>query len=333
MRPLRCLVLTDHSGHSDQNSLYSLVAELSTRPGISEVCVASRAHPGNRGFFSDPFGAGSQGQGIYGTTAGADFNFLTAAGPLTHSNVVSQVTDFDWVWLRLPPPLSPTFLGQLRAALPAALLINDPAGIIECGSKAFLLNFPEWTARTNLVKTARDLEDRVSDGPLVLKPLRDYGGKGLFRIDGAKVWAGSQPSDYATVVARLAASEEGMLAVDFLPGIGEGDKRIVVVNGRIIGASLRRPAAGAWLCNVAAGGTSSRAGVDDHERAMISAIGPQLTARGIVMYGVDTLVGKRGHRILSEVNATSIGGIPQMGPAAVAATIDGVLSYVQNKLK
>jgi len=127
------------------------------------------------------------------------------------------------------------------------------------------------------------------------------------------------------------------LAVKFLENVKQGDKRIVVVNGEILGASLRLPAENSWLCNVAMGGSSNMAEVESEEEEIIRLINPTLSDMGIVMYGVDTLVGDDGKRVLSEINTTSIGGLPQIAAMRneplVERAIDLIWEYYNEKKK
>jgi glutathione synthase len=125
--------------------------------------------------------------------------------------------------------------------------------------------------------------------------------------------------------------------VKFLKNVSQGDKRIVVVNGRIMGASLRLPPTDSWLCNVAKGGSSNFAKADSDEIDMIDKINPKLAEMGIIMYGVDTLVDDDGNRVLSELNTTSIGGLPQiaklMGKPLVKEAADLIWNYIIEKIQ
>ena len=127
------------------------------------------------------------------------------------------------------------------------------------------------------------------------------------------------------------------LGVKFLSNVSQGDKRIVVVNGKVLGASLRLPAQDSWICNVAMGGSSNYAEIDEAERQIIQRINPTLSRLGLVMYGVDTLMGDEGKRILSEINATSIGGLPQIealsGRPVVEETCELIWQYIIKKNK
>ncbi len=150
--------------------------------------------------------------------------------------------------------------------------------------------------------------------PIVLKPLRNYGGQGLVKIDGQRVWIGKEETTYPAFRQQLAQQSRKIayLGVKYLTKVDQGDKRIVVVDGQIMGASLRRPAQGGWLCNIAMGGRAEAATVEEAERHILARVNPLMAENGILMYGIDTLVGDDGRRCLSELNTTSVGGLEQM---------------------
>ena len=324
---MRFLILTDHRGHSDQNSLYALARTLVSDPRADVVLVASRGNSANDSFF-----AGELSAALAVTPATANFAYDPTGRQFTQTLLFTTLTAADVVWLRLPPPAEGPFFTALSYLAPASSprIINDPAGVLLTGNKAFLLNFPEWTPPTLRAQTAAELRAFAEHHPLVLKPLTEYGGRGLVRIREGRVetdgrsyplddWlVGTDPADY--------------LAMQYLKNVTEGDKRILVVNGRILGASLRLPAPGEWLCNVARGGTSILAEVSERERAMVAAITPTLLRHGVVFCGIDTLTDDDGQRVLSEINTTSIGGFPQAeaqtGRPVLQQTIDELFAYL-----
>ena len=77
--------------------------------------------------------------------------------------------------------------------------------------------------------------------PIVLKPLGGYGGKGIVKIDGEQVWAGKEQIAFDNFMKHIRGSGFEYLGVKFLKNISEGDKRIIVVDGENMGASLRLP--------------------------------------------------------------------------------------------
>lgn len=333
------LIITDHSGHSAQNSLYALTRTLAGDSRTESVFVASRGDARNNTFF-----AGALTDRLYGVRAGTDFEFDLTGRQFTAASDTMLYGEADAVWLRLPPPADADFLGYLTAFAPAAapsekpLIFNDPQGIIATGSKDFLHQFPDHTASMRSIQSVDDVREFAALHPIVLKPLREYGGRGLVKITYSVVEGDGveTPLDRWLEIAKPDIEAGNYLAMKFLKNVGEGDKRILVVNGRILGASLRIPAPGQWLCNVARGGTSVIADVAPEEEDMIAHIAPVLLEKGIAIFGADTLMDDDGKRVLSELNTNSIGGFPQAeaqsGRPILQQTINGIYAYLHDHL-
>lgn len=334
MKKVRFLILTDHSEHSDQNSVYALTRTLAADPRTAFVFVASRGDARNDAFFS-----GELDFPVYGLTAGEDFTFDPQGRQFTGSEASVRYPDLDVVWLRLPPPADRTFFAAMTDyGYDGPLVINDPAGILETGDKTFLSHFSAFTAPTRQVRSVEDVRIFAGLHPIVLKPTRAYGGKGLVRIADGQVEA--EGRQYTLEEWLPSAAEDlragNYLAMKYLKNVTEGDKRILVVNGKILGASLRIPAPGQWLCNVSRGGKSVIADVTPEEQAMVAAVAPVLLRKGVVIFGADTLVDDDGRRVLSEINTNSIGGFPQAeaqtGRPVVQQTIDEIYDYLAPRI-
>jgi len=328
------LILTDHAGHSDQNSLYALARTLAADARTNSVFVASRSDERNDAFFEDDLNAP-----LYGLTVGPDFRYAAGDDWLNKATGTARYAEAKVVWLRLPPPADRAFFGRLTSFAPASahVIVNDPAGILETGSKAFLHHFPDHTAEVRGIQSVKQVRRFVAERPIVLKPLDEYGGRGLVKIINQTVETDGAEYDLDTwLAANEAAITSGRyLAMKYLKNVGRGDKRILVVNGKILGASLRIPAEGQWLCNVSKGGTSVLADVMPEEKAMIAAVAPVLLAKGVVIFGADTLVDDDGRRVLSELNTNSIGGFPQAeaqtGRPILQQTINGIYDYLAER--
>lgn len=307
----RLLILTDHRGHSQENALYALARAMQARQQAGTVSVATRGDADN-----DPFFSGQSPEQLYATEVDRNFWFRNVETAFAERRRAIQVRDYDLIWLRLPPPLGLPFVEFLERSFPNTVIINDPRGIYKTGSKAFLTRFPELCPPMAICRSVEDIVALKTQFPIVLKPLREYGGRGIVRVQGDQVWAGQNQISFDAFAEQLAGQPVEYLGVKYLKNVDQGDKRIVVVDGRIMGASLRLPRSGSWICNVAMGGTSHPGNVEEAERNIVATIDPVLREMGIVMYGVDTLVGDDGQRVLSEINTTSIGGLPQIAAAS-----------------
>lgn len=332
MRQFKMLVLTDHTNHSAENSLYELVQAMHSHPFCQQIDVATRGNDLNNFFFRRYIA----NKGIFANRVDGDFAF-SPEGKLFKKNLRREFFKFyDVIWLRMPPPLSDAFLNFLIQEFPDQLIINDPTGIQITGSKLFLTRFAAYCPPMKVCRSVEDIISFKSRFPIVLKPFREYGGKGIVKIDGDQVWEGKNNSPFEYFIRKIQDTNIEYLGVKFLKNVSHGDKRIIVVNGKVMGASLRLPEKDSWLCNVAMGGSSNYTEVDENEANIINQINPVLSEMGIVMYGVDTLVNDDGKRVLSEINTTSIGGLPQIarltGKPLVREAADLIWNYVIEKL-
>lgn len=324
----RVLVLTDHRGHSAENSIYALLRQMLNDPRCAEIDIATRAWAGNDSFFT-----AQSGDQLQVAAVTPDFAYTDEGEYLTQGLRVVDPKDYDLIFLRLPRPISDEFLIWLADLLAGKAIVNHPRGIVETSTKQFLLNFPEVCPGMQLCRSKQEVLDFAAKFPIVLKPLREYGGRGLLKIEGDTLDDGSSLHDTATYLEEIedVLETDGMLGMKFLKNVSQGDKRILVAGGQIMAASLRLPAPDSWLCNVAQGGTSVPATPTSDEEAIIAHINPKLQQAGILIYGADTLVDDDGKRVLSEINTLSIGGFPQAeqqtGRPVLQPTIDKIFIY------
>ena len=324
----KVLVLTDHSGHSVHNSLYAILTQLRLHRQCDSIYVASRGVAQNASFFQD-----MEAEKLQACLVEEGFEY-TEAGDHFKTNLKKvDVTDYNLVLMRLPRPVSDEFLSWLNHIFSHSVIINNPEGIIKTSTKEFLLNFPDLCPHIRLCRSVEDIREEIAKFPIVLKPLKEYGGRGLLKMDESTVDDGNEEYDLEVFLEAMQEDfeEEGYLSMKFLKNVDQGDKRILVVGDEILAASLRIPAKDSWLCNVAQGGKSIAADITEEERDIVKAISPGLMKEGVLIYGVDTLVNDNGLRTLSEINTLSIGGFPQAerqtGKPVIKMLIDKIFEY------
>ncbi|MDF1695135.1 MAG: glutathione synthetase [Saprospiraceae bacterium] len=308
MKRYKVLVLTDHSGHSEQNSIYAIINQLRKHPKCHSIHVASRGLNENAMFFDN-----MNKEALLGCMISEDIKYTQDGADFSKSLKKLHVEYFDMVLMRLPRPISDEFLLWMDHIFHNAVIINRPKGIITTSTKEFLLNFPKLCSNMRLCTSVADIKREIHKYPVVLKPLKEYGGRGLLKVDENSVNDGNREYETKHFLEAMAENfpEEGYLSMKYLKNVNQGDKRILVVGGEILAASLRLPALGSWLCNVAQGGVSKPADVSSEEQHIVEILNPQLKEKGVLIYGVDTLVDDSGLRVLSEINTLSIGGFPQ----------------------
>src|SRR3712207_701344 len=166
---------------------------------------------------------------------------------------------------------------------------------------------------TTLFRSLHDFKARHRD--IVLKPLNAAGGSGVVRLK-----EGDANLD-ALLELHLAISREPVVAQAFIPGVSEGDKRIILVDGEAVGAINRVPVEGQIRSNLRVGGRAEAVELTQRDREICAVIGPELKARGLLFVGIDVIAG-----FLTEINVTAPTGAQQLkrfGGADPAAMLWG----------
>jgi glutathione synthase len=284
--------------------MYGLCQALRQDQRCGDVRVCSRGIEINADFF-----AGNSMANIYGSKVDHDFSFESADRILINISTIIDRATVDVILIRMPQPVDVIFLRSLEQVVVPEMIINRPEGVIETASKEFLLHIPHLCAEPVLREHVDDAFRQSQEKEIVLKPLYSYGGKGLIRLSNNDGWIGNQRYDLHDMFELLDDSMFPMLSNPFLQNVAQGDKRTIIVNQKILGSTIRYPAPGSWMCNVAQGGHAEIATMDAEEIEMEKELTPMLIKRGIVMYAMDTLMGDDGRRVLSEINTLSIGGL------------------------
>ena len=195
--------------------------------------------------------------------------------------------------------------GRLISAS-GVLVANDPAHLAHALNKAYFQHFPEMVRPLTLI--SRDpvrIKEFIDDlgGRAVLKPLQGSGGTGVFQVT-----KGDSPNTNQIIEA---ISRDGyVVAQEFLTEAGNGDVRMIVMNGCALQrdghyAAFRRVNAGKDMrSNMSAGGKAVAVDVTDEMLKLVDTVRPKLINDGMFLVGLD-IVGDK----LMEVNVFSPGGL------------------------
>ena len=209
----------------------------------------------------------------------------------------------DVVLMRQDPPFDLGYITAthlLERIAEQTLVVNDPAHVRNAPEKVWVLDYARFmppTLITRSVDEARAFLDQ--HGAIVVKPLHGNGGKAIFKIerDGANL--------SSLIEVFNTAYREPHMVQAFLPGVAQGDKRIVLVDGEVAGAINRLPGEGEIRSNLAVGGSAVKTELTEREREICAALAPELKRRGLLFVGIDVI----GGEWLTEINVTSPTGI------------------------
>ncbi len=212
--------------------------------------------------------------------------------------VLDLAEDVDVVLMRQDPPFDMSYITAahlLEFLKGKTLVVNDPFWVRSSPEKIVPLLFPDLMPPTLVsrdVATIKAFQAKHQD--IVVKPLFGNAGAAVFRI---------KPEDGnlgALLDLFFTTSRDPIMVQAFVPGVFDGDKRIILVDGEPVGAINRVPKGNDIRSNLAVGGTAHPIDLSEADLAICRAIGPTLKERGLLFVGIDVIAGR-----LTEINVTS----------------------------
>ena len=216
-----------------------------------------------------------------------------------------DLSTFDVVLLRQDPPFDMSYITTthlLEHVHPKTLVVNDPASVRNAPEKLFVTHFENVMPPTLIAADARALREfRDEHKDIILKPLYGNGGSGVFRL---------RPGDenFNSLLEMFSQrSREPVIAQRYLPEVRQGDKRIILIDGKAVGGVNRVPAEGEARSNMHIGGKAVKADLTKREKEICETIGPELKRLGLIFVGIDVI-----GDYLTEINVTSPTGLQQI---------------------
>ena len=252
---------------------------------------------------------------------------VVVKGQKISSNIASFYQKVDFI--RLNPPLDPIVLNFLDSVREDTFIMNDLDGIRIANNKMYTasLHDPanEFIPITHVSKNkdylARVLAESAND-KMILKPLNGYGGKGVIVMEKSAVQSARSLLDF-----YIGDGERGNYVIlqEYVEGAEQGDIRILMLNGKPIGAMRRIPPPDDVRSNVHAGGTVLKHQLTEQEKKLCAHIGPRLARDGLFFAGIDVINGK-----LIEVNVMSPGGIARINRLNKVRLQEKVIDFIEN---
>ena len=215
------------------------------------------------------------------------------------------MSDFDIVLMRQDPPFDMSYITatHLLEKLPKkTIVVNNPFEVRNAPEKIFVTNFPHLMPETLITKdinVIKSFRDEFQD--IIIKPLYGNGGQGVFHL---------KPNDenfYSILEMFFKQSNEPLMIQKYLKDVRNGDKRIILLNGEIVGALNRVPQKGESRSNMHVGGKPERTSITKRDKFICDEISQSLKERGLYFVGID-IIGD----FITEINVTSPTGIREI---------------------
>lgn len=239
------------------------------------------------------------------------------------------ITGFDVVFLRANPPVDNTMLNFLDSVKDHVLIINDINGIRKANNKLYTAAMfdshvgiiPETHVSKNKKYLQKIIKESKSE-KMILKPLDGYGGSGVIILEKK---ASSNVKSLLDFYISGQEQNRYVILQEYIEGAEKGDTRVLMLNGKAIGAMKRVPADDELRSNVHAGGSVKKHVLSKEEKRICELVGPRLVADGLYFAGLDIINGK-----LLEVNILSPGGITRINKLNRVKLQQKIMDFVED---
>jgi glutathione synthase len=217
------------------------------------------------------------------------------------------LADFDAVVMRKDPPFDTEYFYAThlleQAEREGARVFNKPAALRNHPEKLAILEFPQFITPTLVTRDEQAIRAfHAEHRDIILKPLDGMGGTGIFRV-------GPDGLNLGSIAETLnAGGKQTVMVQRYLTDIVQGDKRILVIDGRPVPHALARIPQGSEIRgNLAVGGKGVAQPLSARDREIAEVVGPVLAARGLMLIGIDVI-----GDCLTEINVTSPTGFQEI---------------------
>ena len=130
---------------------------------------------------------------------------------------------------------------------------------------------------------------------VILKPIHSFGGNDIHLLSKFDL----------KFIKKFIKKHEYIICQKYLPKINKGDKRVFLINGKVMGAISRVPKKGSFLSNMSKGAKPINTQLTNIEKKISKLVAKNLRKENIFFAGIDFI----DQKLNGDINVTSPTGL------------------------
>ena len=175
-------------------------------------------------------------------------------------------------------------------------IINDPTSIRNISEKLYSAKYKKFMPNTLFSQDLDEIKKFFSkNNKVIIKPIHSYSGNDILllkKFDQKKI-------------KKFIKIHDHIMMQSFLPKIEKGDKRVFIINGKVVGAISRIPKKGSYLSNMSKGAMPVNTKLTSKEMMISKKIAKDLKKENIFFSGIDFI----DQKLNGDINVTSPTGL------------------------
>ena len=175
-------------------------------------------------------------------------------------------------------------------------IINNPTSIRNISEKLYSAKYQKFMPSTIFTKNIDEIKKFLKhQKKIILKPIHSFGGNDIYLVSKFN----------SKLIKKFIKKHGHIMCQKFLSKIHKGDKRIFIINGKIVGAISRIPKKGSFLSNLSKGGKAINTKITSLEKKISKKIAYDLKNEKIFFAGIDFI----DQKLNGDINVTSPTGL------------------------
>ena len=204
-----------------------------------------------------------------------------------------------YILIRQDPPfnleyISTTYiLDQIKHKVK---IINDPTSIRNVSEKLYSAKYQNFMPDTIFSQNLDEIKSFFKrNKKVIVKPIHSYSGNDILLMNSFNL----------KTINNFIKKHDHIMCQKFLPKISKGDKRVFIINGKVVGAISRVPKKGSFLSNMSKGAVPINIKLTKSELKISKLISRDLKKENIFFAGIDFI----DQKLNGDINVTSPTGL------------------------
>ena len=210
-----------------------------------------------------------------------------------------DLTKCKFILIRQDPPFNLEYISTtyiLDSIKTKVRVVNDPSSIRSISEKLYSAKYQKFMPNTIFTQNINEIRNFFKKNKkVILKPINSYSGNNIHLLKKFDL----------KFIKKFIKKHDYIICQKYLPKIIHGDKRVFLINGKIVGAISRVPKKGSFLSNMSKGAKPINTKMTKEEKKISKLVANDLKKENIFFAGIDFI----DQKLNGDINVTSPTGL------------------------
>ena len=204
-----------------------------------------------------------------------------------------------FILIRQDPPFNLEYISTtyiLDAIKDNVKIINDPTSIRNVSEKLYSVKYLKFMPQTIFTQNVNEVKKFFKNHKkIIMKPIHSFSGNDIHLLKQFN----------SKLVKNFVKKHDHIMCQKYLSKICKGDKRVFLINGKVVGVISRVPKKGSFLSNMSKGARPVNTKLTKIENKISKLIAQDLKKQKIFFAGIDFI----DQKLNGDINVTSPTGL------------------------